>query len=235
MEGLDRFALWIPDEAKADALRVPEISQRISRVQEFREGRDRKETQKLAQTPWRFGFRSYSPEPFILVPKSSSERRDYLPIGMMDSDTLISDLAFAVYGAELWLFSLITSRMHMAWARSVGGKFKEDPRYSNTLVYNTFPMLPVSNGMKEELTTAALRVLDVREYHCEKTLAVLYDPDKMPDDLRAAHKTVDDLVDSIYSKRPYETDEERLSDLFALYEKKSAEEETKNPKKKRRK
>lgn len=235
VEGLDRFALWIPDEAKADALRVPEISQRISRVQEFREGRDRKETQKLAQTPWRFGFRSYSPEPFILVPKSSSERRDYLPIGMMDSDTLISDLAFAVYGAELWLFSLITSRMHMAWARSVGGKFKEDPRYSNTLVYNTFPMLPVSNGMKEELTTAALRVLDVREYHCEKTLAVLYDPDKMPDDLRAAHKTVDDLVDSIYSKRPYETDEERLSDLFALYEKKSAEEETKNPKKKRRK
>lgn len=235
VDGIDRFALWISDEDVADALGVPEISQRISRVRDFRESRERKETKKLAQTPWRFGFRSYSPEPFILVPKSSSERRDYLPIGMMDSDTLISDLAFAIYGAELWLFSLITSRTHMAWARSVGGKFKEDPRYSNTLVYNTFPLPPISNEIKEQLTMAAFRILDVREYHSEKTLVELYDPDKMPEDLRAAHNTVDVLVDSIYSKKPYETDEDRLSDLFALYEKRSAEEETKEPTKKGRK
>lgn len=98
------------------------------------------------------------------------------------------------------------------------GKLKTDYRYSNTIVYNNFPVPPLSDAFKERLTVAALRVLDVREYHCEKTLAELYDPDDMPDDLRTAHAEVDALVESIYSKRVYETDEERLSDLFAMYE-----------------
>ena len=109
---------------------------------------------------------------------------------------------------------------------------KTDYRYSNTIVYNNFPVPPLSDGVKEKLTVAALRVLDVREYHCEKTLAELYDPFLMPADLRQAHAEVDALVDSIYSKRGYETDEQRLSDLFAKYEEMTAAESARGNKKK---
>jgi hypothetical protein len=101
---------------------------------------------------------------------------------------------------------------------------KTDFRYSGTTVYNNFAVPRLSDAVKEKLSVAALRVLDVREYHCEKTLAELYDPDNMPDDLRAAHADVDALVDSLYSKRDYETDEERLSDLFTMYEAMTADE-----------
>lgn len=112
----------------------------------------------------------------------------------------------------------------MAWTRAVAGALETRIRYSNTIVYNNFPVPSLSDGVLETLTVAALRVLDVREYHCERTLAVLYDPDLMPDDLRVAHAEVDSLVDSIYSTRVYETDEQRLSDLFLLYEAITAEE-----------
>jgi hypothetical protein len=101
---------------------------------------------------------------------------------------------------------------------------KTDLRYSNTIVYNNFPVPAFPAAVKEQLTVAALRVLDVREYHCERTQAELYDPNLMPDDLRTAHGELDDLVDSIYSKRVYEADEQRLSELFALYMAMTAEE-----------
>lgn len=138
---------------------------------------------------------------------------------------VISDAAFGVYHAEPWVFALLTSAMHMAWTRSVGGRINRDYRYSNTIVYNTFPVPSLADALKEQLTVAALRVLDVREYHCEKTLAELYDPDLMPADLRQAHCEVDALVDSLYSKKTYETDEQRLSDLFAMYEAMTADEQ----------
>lgn len=160
----------------------------------------------------------YKPTDSIIVPSVSSERREYIPIGYLDPDTVVSNLAYAVYDAEPWVFALLTSRMHMTWARAVGGRMKTDYRYSNTIVYNNFPVPPLSALMREQLTAAALRVLDVREYHCGRTLADLYDPDLMPDDLRQAYAEVDALVDSIYSKRGYETDEQGLSDLFAMYE-----------------
>lgn len=132
------------------------------------------------------------------------------------------------------LFGLLTSATHMAWTRAVGGQLETRVRYSNTIVYNNFPVPPLTDEVRGQLTVAALRVLDVREYHCERTLAELYDPDLMPDDLRQAHAEVDALVDSIYSKRGYETDEQRLSDLFALYEAMTAAEASKAPTKKKR-
>ncbi|MDK8472187.1 hypothetical protein QP969_08000 [Corynebacterium accolens] len=112
---------------------------------------------------------------------------------------------------------------------------KTDYRYSNTIVYNNFPVPELSERQKQRLTELALRVLDVREYHCDKNLAQLYDPELMPDNLRQAHHEVDMYVDSLYSKRKYETDEERLSDLFAMYEEMIAAEEAAKPKKKTRK
>lgn len=123
----------------------------------------------------------------------------------------------------------------MVWSRAVGGKMKTDYRYSNTIVYNNFPVPEEVEKHKAELTEAALRILDVREYHCEKTLAELYDPEKMPGNLREAHAANDAVVDSLYSKQSYESDEARLSDLFELYEKMIAAEEAAKPAKRTRK
>lgn len=218
INGIDRWCIWVPIHSEAEALSVPEISERSKRVSNFRSSSKKLATRNLSMTPLKFAEPRYKPTNSIIVPSVSSERREYIPLGFLGPDTVISNLAFAIYDAEPWLFALLTSRIHMAWTRAVGGKMKTDYRYSNTLVYNNFPVPPLSEEIKERLTVTALRVLDVREYHCEQTLAELYDPDKMPADLRAAHQTVDELVDSIYSKKPYETDEQRLADLFALYQ-----------------
>lgn len=191
-------------------------------------------TQKFASRPYRFVEARYKPTNSIVVPRVSSERREYIPLGYLGTDTVVSDAAYAVYDAELWVFAILTSRMHMAWVRAIGGKLKTDYRYSNTMVYNSFPAPRLSGGMTEKLSLAALRVLDVREYHCEQTLAELYDPEMMPQDLRDAHAEIDALVDSIFSKKPYETDEQRLSDLLAMYERMTSEEAATVPTKKTR-
>ena len=130
---------------------------------------------------------------------------------------MISDAANAIYDAEPWLFALLTSRMHMAWLGAVGGKLETRYRYSNTLVYNNFPVPPLTDQVKETLTQRAFRVLDVREYHCEYTLAELYDTEKMPENLRQAHEDLDIAVDRIYRKPPFSSDDERLTLLFDLY------------------
>lgn len=234
INGLSRWCLVIPDDSVAQAMSIPELARRLGCVAEYRCKSTEKSTRDAAEFPNRFYFFGYKPTESIIVPSVSSVRREYIPIGYMDPDTVISNLAYAVYDAKPWSFALLTSRMHMTWTRAVGGRMKTDYRYSNLIVYNNFPVPPLSEAMKEKLTIAALRVLDVREYHCERTLAELYDPDKMPDDLRTAHADVDALVDSIYSKKPYETDEQRLSDLFGMYERMTAEEASKVPAKKTR-
>lgn len=234
INGKTRWCLAIPDDAIEDASRFPAIEQRLAGVRAHREKSTEQSTREMASSPNRFYFWAHQNAESVVVPATSSERREYVPIGYLDRKTVISNSANAAYGVEPWTFSLLTSRSHMVWMRAVGGKMKTDYRYSGTIIYNNFPVPPLSEAMKEKLTTAALRVLDVREYHCERTLAELYDPDKMPDDLRAAHAAVDALVDSIYSKKPYETDEQRLSDLFAMYERMTAEEAAKAPAKRTR-
>lgn len=232
INGFSRWCLVIPDDRIAAARSIPAIASRLEKVAEYRSQSTEKSTREVAKFPNRFYFFSYKPTNSIIVPSVSSVRRDYIPIGYLDPDTVISNLAYAVYDAEPWAFTVLTSRMHMVWTRAVGGRMKMDYRYSNLIVYNNFPVPPLSDAMKERLTTAALRILDIREYHCEKTLAQLYDPDLMPADLRTAHAEVDVLVDSLYSKRGYETDEQRLSDLFAMYEVMTADEAANGSKKK---
>lgn len=231
---IERYCLWVePHEAKI-AMAIPGLTTRLAKVSEFRSGRNDVSTRDYANKPWQFKQPAYKPTDSIIVPSISAGRREYIPMGYLGPDTVISNKGFAVYDAEPWVFALLMSKIHMAWVNAVSGRMREDYQYSNTIVYNNFPVPPLSDAVKEKLTVVALRVLDVREYHCEKTLAELYDPDLMPQDLRDAHAAVDALVDSIYSKKPYETDEQRLSDLFALYEQMSAEEALKAPVKKSR-
>lgn len=214
----ERYCLWIPDDSATLARSIPSISSRLDRVAAERAMSKAESTAAYAAEPHRFVQISYKPTDSIIVPSISSGLRKYIPIDYLGPDTVISNKGFAIYGADPWLFSLLTSNMHMVWVKAVSGRMRINYQYSNTIVYNNFPVPPLSDDTKEKLAVAALRVLDVREYHCEKTLAELYDPDLMPDDLRRAHAEVDALVDSIYSKRGYETDEQRLSDLFAMYE-----------------
>ncbi|WIB34323.1 type IIL restriction-modification enzyme MmeI [Curtobacterium sp. MCSS17_005] len=234
LDGKDRYCLWITDADAPDAWLVPDIARRLTQVSEERRGSDAASTAAFADRPHRFVQISYRATESIIVPSVSSERREYIPFGYLGQETVISNLAFAAYDAAPWTFALLTSRMHMQWTRAVGGQHETRLRYSNTIVYNNFPVPPLSEVTKDKLTAAALRVLDVREYHCERTLAELYDPDNMPQDLREAHTEIDALVDSIYSKKPYQTDEQRLSDLFALYERMTAEEAAEAPAKKTR-
>lgn len=221
----ERYCLWITDADASIASDIPPIADRLSRVSAWRRESKAQSTVEFSSRPHRFKQLAYKPTESIIVPRVSSERREYIPIGYLGPDSVISDSANAIYDAEPWVFALITSRTHMVWTRAVAGQLETRIRYSNTIVYNNFPVPQLSELDKERLTSAALRVLDIRECHCEKTLGELYNPSETPPALSAAHAEVDALVDSIYSKKSYQSDEERLSDLFGLYEEMTSEEQ----------
>ncbi|MBT1017567.1 hypothetical protein KJY77_00200 [Canibacter sp. lx-72] len=223
INGKARYCLWITDATLDEALKIPFIVNRTNKTREMRLNSSDAGTRKNAETPWR--FREQRIGNAIIVPRVSSERREYIPIGFLGPDTVISDSAFAIYNAESWLFAVLTSRMHTVWTARTCGRLGTGFRYSNTIVYNNFPIPPLSERVKQELTDLAFRALDVREYHCERTLAELYDPDKMPVDLKKAHTAIDVAVDQIYSQKPFKSDEKRLSLLFNMYEQTIAQEQ----------
>jgi len=227
----ERYCLWISDDSAKHARSIEAIQARLNIVSAERIKSKASSTAAFSSQPHRFVQISYKPTESIIVPSISSGRREYIPIGYLGPEAVISNKGFAIYDAQPWIFALITSKMHMAWVNAVSGRMRSDYQYSNTIVYNNFPVPQVVEAMKEKLAFATLRILDVREYYCERTLAELYDPDLMPVDLRAAHSALDALVDSIYSNRDYETNEQRLADLFSMYEAMSAAEASKGKKK----
>lgn len=218
INGVERYCLWIADKDAAEAQTIPALAIRFGEVREFREASEAQSTRQFAAQPHRFVQRAHQETPAIIVPRVSSQRRDYVPIGFLDNGTVISDAANAVYGAEPWLFGLIQSRMHMVWVRAVAGRLKTDYRYSAVLVYNTFPVPPLSDAHKADLTERVMGVLAAREQFADSTLAELYDPDKMPTQLREAHEALDGMVDGLYGRAPFLSDAERLELLFHLYE-----------------
>ncbi len=219
LQGIMRYCLWIEDENKELAYSIPPIMDRLSSVKAMRESSDASSTRDYANRPYMFVQRAYQPTDAIIVPAVSSERREYIPIGFVDKDTVISNLAFAVYDAELWLFGMLTSKMHNAWVRTVGGRLKTDYRYSATLCYNTFPFPKINNEQKERLSALAENILLTRENHTEMTLGEMYNPESMPLDLKLAHQAMDIAVEQCYRPEPFTSDEERLEYLFKLYEK----------------
>ena len=237
---IPRYCLWINENELDQAIHIKEISKRLNLVKAHRLSSNRKSTSDLADLPYRFAEVRYKKSSAIILPKVSSERREYIPLGFLEEGTVISDLAFAVYDAEPFLLSILSSRMHMTWVRIVGGRLKTDYRYSSSLCYNTFPYPNISNQRKQEITQCAFRLLEEREKHSDKTLAQLYDPDKMPDDLREAHHQNDLAIERCYRNKPFESDDERLEYLFKRYEKmiaieKEKEEKAKQEKKTRKK
>ena len=221
INGKKRYCLWIENNQTEIQLAYSNkyIRDRLEKVARFRSTSKAPSTRKYADVPHLFVQRAYEYKHSIIIPSVSSERRNYIPIGYIDKNTVISNLAFALYDAEIWLFGILTSKIHNAWVRAVGGALETRIRYSATLCYNTFPFPDITKAKKEEIATLAEEVLMVREHHTEKTLAEMYDPDKMPQDLRDAHTALDLAVDSCYHKQPFNSDEERLEVLFKLYEK----------------
>ena len=155
----------------------------------------------------------------IIVPRVSSERRDYLPVGYMPPGTIVSSEAFALYDAPLWHLALIASRLHLVWIGMVCGKLKTDFRYSNTLGWNTFPVPMLTEKNRADLTASAEHILLAREAHFPATIADLYASDRMPENLHAAHHRNDEVLERIYIGRRFRNDTERLEKLFELYTK----------------
>lgn len=222
IRGEFKYCLWIEDNELEEALSVVSIKQRIERCRENRLKSKRPATNKLASKAHCFAECRHKNKPKIFIPRVSSEHREYIPMGLLDKQTVVSDSAFAIYDAKTWLFGILTSRMHMTWVRTVGGRLKTDYRYSAQLCYNTFPFPKVNEAKKKEIEEAAEEVLITREYYPGQTLAELYDPDTMPQDLRDAHARLDDIVESCYPGYPFANDEARLECLFRLYERMTA-------------
>ena len=218
IQGMIRFCLWIEEDDKTLAYNIPPIKARLDAVVKERENSDAESTRAYATRPYMFVQRAYKPTDAIIVPRHSSENRDYIPIGYVNADSVIADSALAVYDAELWLFGVLTSKMHNIWVRAVGGRLKTDYRYSATLCYNTFPFPKISAEQKNELNALAREVLGARAEHTEMTLGEMYNPETMPVDLRLAHQALDVAIERCYRPEPFLSDEERLEYLFKLYE-----------------
>lgn len=217
IRGIDRYCIWADQLGYEELNKIPFFNTRFESVRRHRLSSDREATQDLANIPYAFAENRYKHSSAIIMPRVSSERRDYIPIGFLGEDNIISDSALAIYDAEPWLFSILTSRMHMQWVKVVGGKLETRYRYSASIVYNTFPVPKIDAQMKEKLTLSAINILAIRENYSHLTLADLYDPDLMPNDLKKAHEENDIQVEKLYKASPFKSNEDRLRVLFLNY------------------
>ena len=222
LQGGGRWILTLHDASPTTLSRLPLVRERIAAVREYRLTSKRAVTRELASFPTEFAFTTIPTAPFLVIPEVSSERREYVPIGWLEPPVIPSNLVRVLDNATLADFALLTSAMHMAWLRHVGGRLESRYRYSIGLVYNTFPTPPGFGNESTDLSKLeplAQAVLDARAAHPGTTLADLYDPDLMPPKLRRAHRTLDHAVDRLYRAKGFASERERVEHLFMLYEK----------------
>lgn len=199
---------------------IPEIKSRLEAVKKLRTESRGQQANQNAATPHRFVFAPHTDELSMIVPRHFSERREYVTAGVVNGKhQVIADSASAIYGSSRTDFAVICSRLHMVWVGAVAGRIKTDYRYSSTLVWNTFPVPNLTEKNKADLSRCAEDILLAREAHFPATIADLYDPEKMPADLRAAHDRNDEVLERIYIGRRFRNDTERLEKLFELYTK----------------
>ena len=229
-----RWCLWLGDCTPHELHEMPECLKRVAAVRDFRLASKSEGTRKIAERPTRFHVENMPNDNYLLVPSVSSERREYVPIGFMDANTIASNLVLILPSATLYHFGILTSSAHMAWMRAVAGRLKSDYRYSANIVYNNFPWpdlvvsgqsLVVDEEKKRQLTTnhyqlitqTAQAILDARAAHTDCSLADLYDPLTMPPDLRAAHAANDRAVLAAYGLAPDTPEPAIVAHLFKLY------------------
>ena len=218
LQGGERWILALHDAPPEVLARLPGVRERIAAVRARREASKSAPTRKLAATPTLYHVNVIPTTPFLVIPKVSSERREYVPVGWLKPPTVPSDLVFVLQDASLVDFALLTSAMHMAWLRHIGGRLESRYRYSIGLVYNTFPTPPEGADLSK-LAPFTQAVLDARADHPNATLADLYPPDLMPPTLRRAHQALDRAVDRLYRRGGFASERERVEHLFGVYEK----------------
>ncbi|EQD46513.1 type II restriction enzyme, methylase subunit, partial [mine drainage metagenome] len=222
-----KYCIWIEDSELPLALECPPIRDRIEKVRDARR-KGGKQARDNVETPHRFVFAPHRDVAAIVVPRVSSENREYLPVGVTNGNIVISERNFALYDAPLWNMALIASRLHLVWIATVCVRMRTDFSYSNTLGWNTFPVPKLTEKNKADLTYCAEDILLAREHHFPATIADLYDPDAMPEELRQAHERNDEVLERIYIGRRFKNDTERLEKLFELYTKMTAMQATQN-------
>jgi hypothetical protein len=222
INGKSRYCLWIEDSHLEEAFSIASIARRVELVRQIRLASPDKGANALAKRAHQLKLMRIGERRSIVVPSVSSERRNYLPAGLVDKNTTITNLAFALYDAPLWNMALIASRLHLVWIATVCGKLKTDFRYSNTLGWNTFPVPTLTDQNKTDLTRSAEEILLAREAHFPATIADMYDPDRMDSEfplVRQAHDRNDEILERIYIGRRFKNDTDRLEKLFELYTK----------------
>ncbi len=222
INNLERYCLWIEDDRLDEAQRVSAIADRIDGVRDMRLKSTDAGGRAMAARPHQMREMRIARDATIVMPRTSSETRLYLPAGLLDAENIVSSEAFAIFDAPLWQLALLTSRMHLIWVATVCGQLETRYRYSNVLGWNTFPVPTLTDKNKADLVRCAEDILLAREHHFPATIADLYDPDAMPADLRAAHDRNDEVLERIYIGRRFKNDTERLEKLFDLYTKMSA-------------
>ncbi len=227
LDSVNKFCIWVSEHEFIEASQMEMINNRFNSVRIYRLKSKREATKKLASRPYQFGEVRYKNTPFILIPQTSSENREYIPIGFFPEGIIVSNAARVIYDASFWLFAILTSKMHNIWVRAVAGRLETRIQYSNSLCYNTFPFPQISNEKKNQLSQFAKTIIEQREKFSEKTLSQLYDTGKMPVELMEAHQQLDLAIEKIYRIKPFDNDEERLAYLFKLYEQMINDEKTK--------
>lgn len=235
INGGSRFCIWIEDENLQQAQEIKALNERIEAVRKLRlASPDKGARTNLAKRPHQLKLMRIGRIVTIVVPIHSSERRAFLPVGLTDNKSTLTNATYGLYDAPLWNMALIVSRLHLLWIATVCGKIKTDYRYSNTLGWNTFPVPLLTEQNKADLTQCAEDILQARETHFPATIADLYDPESMPENLRHAHERNDEVLERIYIGRRFKNDTERLEKLFEMYTRMTPEVARATPKMRKR-
>ena len=228
-----RACFWFPDDPAAEILEIADIKKKLEQGKAARQTSKDAVSNGMVKRPHQFREMRSCENYFFAIPVVSSENRSYLPVDLLDNQSIISNKCFALYDAPLWNMALIASRLHWAWIGAVCVRMRTDFSYSNTLGWNTFPVPLLTEQNKADLTACAEAILLAREAHFPAAIADLYDPDNMPDNLRRAHECNDEVLERIYIGRRFKNDTERLEKLFDLYTKMAANAAKGAPKKPR--
>ena len=213
-----RYCLWLKGVSPSELRKMPRVMQRIEMCKEDRLSSPDAGRRKLADIPHLFR-ETLNPDFYIAVPKVSSEKRRYIPIGFLDKSIIPTDLLFIIPDATLYHFGILESNVHMAWMRAVCGRLKSDYRYSKDVVYNNFPWPNPTDEQKAKIEQTAKAILDARALYPDSSLADLYDELTMPVELRKAHQDNDRAVMAAYGF-PVKTmtESQCVAELFKLYQ-----------------
>jgi hypothetical protein len=218
LSGVHRWCVWVEDSDVSGAETIKPLREIIESCKTYREGAGR-DARKSARRPYAFCYSTFEPRDFIHVGNTIGNALPFVPADLRKGGYVSNHNAFTIYGAHLYAFAIVVSTLHRVWADAVAGRLGNGTRYGNTVVYNTFPLPTLTEKNKADLTRCAEDILLAREAHFPATIADLYEPDNMPEDLRHAHERNDEVLERIYIGRRFKNDTERLEKLFDLYTK----------------